>query len=138
VDLVLRMISCQLYFAKEHHWIGYTICKPLGPWPRRKSSGRIRPKGMSGLTMRSAEPRNQGKIADLPVRCSNELVELRFALLTVVKLWAHGLVGKAHTAPVLPYMAVVALDEKVPNIVGQGIRRIGVVDLTTTVLRPSL
>jgi hypothetical protein len=78
------------------------------------------------------------KIIDLPVRCSNELVELGFALLTVVKLWAHGLVGQADTAPVLPYMAVVALDEKVPNIVGQCIRRIGVVDLTTTVLRPSL
>ena len=64
-------------------------------------------------------------------------MELRFTLLTVVKLWAHGLVGKAHTAPVLPYMAVVALDEKVPNIIGQCIRRIGIVNLTTTILRPS-
>jgi hypothetical protein len=89
---------------------------------------------MSGLQSLGTK----GKITDLPVRCSNELVELRFALLTVVKLWAHGLVAKAHTTPVLPYMTVVALDEKVPNIVGQCIRCISVVDLITAVLRPSL
>jgi hypothetical protein len=87
--------------------------------------------------MKSVEPMNPkggGGITDLPIRCSNELMELRFALLTVVKLRAHGLVGKAYTTPVLPYMAVVALNEKVPNIIRQCVRRIGVVDLTTTVL----
>ena len=73
-------------------------------------------------------------MTDLPIRYSNELMELRFALLTVVKLRAHGLISKAHTASVLPYMAVVALNEKVPNIIRQCVRRIGVVDLTTTVL----
>jgi hypothetical protein len=90
--------------------------------------------------MRSVEPMNpkeKKKITDLPISCSDELMELRFALLTVIKLWAHGLVGKAHTAPVLPYMAVVALNEKVPNIIRQSVRRVGVVDLTTTVLWPS-
>jgi hypothetical protein len=97
---------------------------------------RISPKGMKGLTMRSVEPMNPKgkKTTDLPIRCSNELMELRFALLTVVKLRAHGLVGKSHTAPVLPYMTVVALNEKVPNIIRQCVRCIGVVDLTTTVL----
>jgi hypothetical protein len=83
---------------------------------------------------RAYEPTRGKKTTDLPIRCSDELMELRFALLTVIKLWAHGLVGKAHTAPVLPYMAVVALNEKVPNIIRQSVRRVGVVDLTTTVL----
>lgn len=61
-------------------------------------------------------------------------MKLRFALFAVVEFWTHGLVRQADAAPVLPDMAVVALDEKVPYIVGQGIRSICVVEGPAPVL----
>lgn len=54
----------------------------------------------------------------LHVCAFENLVEVGSAFLAVIFVWRYGFVRQSHTATVLPYVTVVALDKKVPYVVG--------------------